>query len=111
MAEIEIGYKKNDFLWNVYPDVSCNDDEGCRENRELSEDLLHIQKNHNGSDERYNDSLDFFNRKLTDIFALVVGILLGIYYIFINYNTFSNVSMSSINQSAPSKSDINPQQQ
>jgi hypothetical protein len=111
MAEIEIGYKKNDFLWNVYPDASCNDDEGCRENRELSEDLLHIQTNHNGSDERYKDSLDFFNRKMTDIFALVVGILLGIYYIFINYNVLNSVSLGSINQSTSSKTDNNPQKQ
>lgn len=98
MAEIDIGYKKNDFLWNLYPDASCNYDEGCRENRELSEDLLHIQTSHNGSDERYKDSIDFFNRKLTDIFALVIGIILGLYYIFINYNTFSGVSMGSTNE-------------
>ena len=110
MAEIDIGYKKNDFLWNVYPDVSCNSDEGCKANRELSEDLLHIQTSHNGSDERYKDSTDFFNRKLTDIFALVVGILLGLYYVFINYNTFSGVSTMSTSQIATTNNNA-PQKQ
>ncbi len=87
MASIEIGYKKNDFLWNVYTDPSCNDDEKCSENRELSEDLLGMQISHNGSDRRYNDSMDYYNRRLTDLLSLGIGIIAASYYIFINYDS------------------------
>ena len=87
MASIEIGYKKNDFLWNVYTDPCCNDDEKCSENRELSEDLLGMQISHNGSDRRYNDSMDYYNRRLTDLLSLGIGIIASSYYIFINYDS------------------------
>tara|TARA_B100000925_G_C21997434_1_gene469616 strand:+ start:427 stop:762 length:336 start_codon:yes stop_codon:yes gene_type:complete len=87
MASIDIGYKKDDFLWNVYPDASCNTDENCIENKDLSSKLMNMQVSHNGSDERYNDSMDYYNRKLNDIFTLGVGIIAASYYIFRNYNS------------------------
>jgi len=80
MAEIGIGYKKNDFLWNV---DSCDSNE-CNLNKEVAEKLMDIQHIHNGADERYKNSQKLYDRIVLDTFNLVIGI--GACGVFIYYN-------------------------
>lgn len=80
MAEINIGYKKNDFLWNV---DGC-DSNGCNMNREVSAKLMEINHIHNGADERYKNSQMLYNRIVLDTVNLGIGI--GIIGMLIYYN-------------------------
>ena len=88
MTEVEIGYRKNDFLWNLNNDCLSNKTE-CTGivalNKEKSIELIEKQHIHNGSDERYNNVHAQFNRKYLDTFNLFLGMFLCVIYIIYNY--------------------------
>jgi hypothetical protein len=80
MAEINIGYKKNDFLWTT---TGCDSNE-CNMNREVADKLMEINHIHNGADERYKNSQMLYDRIVIDTANLGIGI--GILAVFIYYN-------------------------
>lgn len=83
MAEINIGYRKNDFLWNA--DDVC-DTSDCAMNRAISQQLMDIQHIHNGADERYDNSKNIYNSKLVDTVNLAIGIVACCGFIYYNYD-------------------------
>ncbi len=88
MTEVEIGYRKNDFLWNLNNDCVENKSDcsgNIALNKEKSIELIEKQHIHNGSDERYNNIHAQFNRKYMDAFNLLLGMLLCVIYIIYNY--------------------------
>ena len=82
MSEIKIGYKKNDFLWNV---DSC-DGTTCELNKSVSQKLMDIQHVHNGADKRYTNSQELFNRLMLDRMNLGIGVIGCVVFIYYNYD-------------------------
>jgi hypothetical protein len=86
MAEVNIAYNKNDFLFNLYNE-DCNessDSLNCK-NKTEGEKLIKAKNNYNASDERYNNLMDKYHNKFIDTFNLSAGIILGLGFIFYNY--------------------------
>tara|TARA_Y100000816_G_scaffold44808_1_gene28094 strand:- start:9357 stop:9623 length:267 start_codon:yes stop_codon:yes gene_type:complete len=87
MAEVNIAYNKNDFLFNLYNNDNCNGDSislNCK-NKTEGEKLIKAKNNYNASDERYNNLMDKYHNKFIDTFNLSAGIILGLGFIFYNY--------------------------
>ncbi len=100
MAEVNIAYNKNDFLFNLYnkdhldqikTNVDNNqynsDDDIPLEykNKTEGEKLIKAKNNYNAADERYNNLMDKYHNKFIDTFNLSAGIILGLGFIFYNY--------------------------
>ena len=87
MAEVNIAYNKNDFLFNLYNNENCTADDTslkCK-NKTEGEKLIKAKNNYNASDERYNNLMDKYHNKFIDTFNLSAGIILGLGFIFYNY--------------------------
>ena len=87
MTEVNIGYKKNDFLWTVGKedsDSKLSDEE--EKNKEKSEDLIKIRTKHSGSDERYNNISKQHSRVYMDAVNLILGMLVALVIILFNYD-------------------------
>ena len=89
MTEVNIGYRKNDFLWYTKgacrSGVDCSGNEG--ENKEISGQLIEMQHIHNAANERYKNFNKEYNRKYLDAVNLVLGILIGIGVILYYYDS------------------------
>ncbi len=95
MAEVNIAYNKNDFLFNLYDDVHTlkpndyNEDTNPApprlKNKTKGEELIKAKNNYNAADERYNNLMDKYHNKFIDTFNLSAGIILGLGFIFYNY--------------------------
>ncbi len=91
MTEVNIGYRKNDFLW--YSKDAChNNGEDCSgndysNNKQKSIELIEMQRVHNAANERYNNFNKEYNRKYLDSVNLVLGILIGIGVILYYYDS------------------------
>ena len=89
MTEVNIGYRKNDFLWYTKDacrsGVDCSGNEG--ENKEMSGQLIEMQHIHNAANERYKNFNKEYNRKYLDAVNLVLGILIGIGVILYYYDS------------------------
>ena len=86
MAEVNIAYNKNDFLFNLYHPI--NDTTASNhliDNKNKGEELIKAKNNYNAADERYNNLMDKYHNKFIDTFNLSAGIILGLGFIFYNY--------------------------
>lgn len=87
MTEVNIGYKKNDFLWTVKKedsDSKLSDEE--EKNKKKSKDLIEIRTKHSGSDERYNNISKQHSRVYMDAVNLILGMLVAVVIILFNYD-------------------------
>lgn len=82
MTEVNIGYKKNDFLWTV----GKEDSEDLNVNQKKSEKLIEIRTKHSGSDERYNNISKQHSRVYMDAVNLILGMLVAVVIILFNYD-------------------------
>ena len=84
MTEVELGYKLNDFLFQL--DRPTNVDNNTnKENEDKSTELINIIKENSGSDERYKNTLDKYKKAYLDNINISLGIAgLGI-LIFYHY--------------------------
>ena len=85
MTEVNIGYAKNDFLWNADAGSGANAD--ALTNQTNSEDLLAMQRTQNTANERYSNSKKIYQRAIIDNVNLGVGIVACCAFIFFNYNS------------------------
>ena len=85
MTEVNIGYTKNDFLWNADAGSGANAD--ALTNQTNSEDLLAMQRTQNTANERYSNSKKIYQRAIIDNVNLGVGIVACCAFIFFNYNS------------------------
>lgn len=86
MTEVNIGYAKNDFLWNAENDTSSLTGKPG-DNQSNSEDLLAMQRTQNTANERYSNSKKIYQRAIIDNVNLGVGIVACCAFIFFNYNS------------------------
>ena len=91
MSEVEVSYKKNDFLWSTYSNLKCEDANGnpinskeC-DNLRKSKALVENKRVSSGSDERLENTIDIYNKLLVDNTNLILGIIGGLFFIY--YNT------------------------
>ena len=83
MAEVNIAYNKNDFLFNLYNAQTASSE--STKNKTKGEELIKAKNNYNAADERYNNLMDKYHNKFIDTFNLSAGIILGLGFIFYNY--------------------------
>lgn len=81
MTEVDVGYMKNVFLWNV---DGC-DVSGCKTNKAISDRLIEKEHIHNASDERYSDSQRIYQSLILDTINLGAGLVVSIAFILFNY--------------------------
>ena len=82
MTEVQLGYKLNDFLFSA---DSSRKDTKVITNKNGSEKLIEITKEHSGSDERFQNTLDQYRKAYLDNINITLGIVgLGI-LIFYHY--------------------------
>ena len=82
MTEVQLGYKLNDFLF--YADSSTTDEDVIT-NKNESKKLIEVTKEHSGSDERFQNTLDQYRKAYLDNINITLGIVgLGI-LIFYHY--------------------------
>ena len=65
MAEVNIAYNKNDFLFNLYNNDNCdgnNNSLNCK-NKTEGEKLIKKKNNYNAADERYNNLMDKYHKR------------------------------------------------
>lgn len=86
MTEVNIGYKKNNFLWRVGKEDSENLPDEEKNNKEKSEKLIEIRTKHSGSDERYNNISKQHSRVYMDAVNLILGMLVAVVIILFNYD-------------------------
>lgn len=86
MTEVNIGYAKNDFLWNV-ENAGVTLSTNAEDNQSNSEDLLAMQRTQNTANERYSNSKKIYQRAIIDNVNLGVGIVACCAFIFFNYNS------------------------
>lgn len=86
MAEVNIAYNKNDFLFNLYPpNYNTSSLSHLTDNKTKGEELIKAKNNYNAADERYNNLMDKYHNKFIDTFNLSAGIILGLGFIYYNY--------------------------
>jgi hypothetical protein len=90
MSEVEISYKKNDFLWSTYSNLKCEDANGnpinskeC-DNLRKSKTLVENKRVSSGSDERLENTIEIYNKLLIDNTNLFLGIIGGLVFIYYN---------------------------
>ena len=91
MSEVEISYKKNDFLWSIGDAPECVDGNGdaiiskeC-DNFRKSKTLVENTRVHSGSNERLENTISIYSKLYIDNTNLVIGIIGGLAFIYYNY--------------------------
>ena len=92
MTEVQLGYKLDDFLFSADSSrtdtkviTNKNGSEKLITNKNGSEKLIEITKEHSGSDERFQNTLDQYRKAYLDNINITLGIVgLGI-LIFYHY--------------------------
>lgn len=93
MSEVKISYKKNDFLWSTFSNLSCEDEKGkpieskeC-DNFRKSKSLVENSRISSGSEERLENTTEIYNKLLVDNTNLMLGIIGGLIFIYYNYKS------------------------
>ena len=75
MAELQLSYNKNDFLWNVASDP---------DNKTKSKKLMELANDNNGADERFENTMDIYKRRVIDLINIGVGLVACGVFIYFN---------------------------
>ena len=85
------GYSINDFYWtHTGQDDACGvssngkSPQGCDTNRELATQLSSTQTDLSKAKEKYDNTVMMYNRELILTVNMIIGVVMLLYYIYVN---------------------------